>query len=56
MYENRRRLLMDRSVADRIGTTLLTCDVPLQPLPNNEILRKDFDFPEVSEGEIVRYF
>ena len=56
MHVNSRRLLMDRSVPDRIGTTLLTCDVPIQPLPNNEILRKDFDFPEVSEGEIVRYF
>jgi len=56
MHVNSRRLLMDRSVPDRIGTTLLTCDVPIQPLPNNEIMRKDFDFPEVSEGEIVRYF
>ena len=56
MFEINRKLLMDRSVPDRIGTTLLRCDVPIQPLPKHEVLRKNFDFPEVSEGEIVRYF
>ena len=56
MFEINRKLLMDRSVHDRIGTTLLHCDVPIQPLPKHEVLRKNFDFPEVSEGEIVRYF
>ena len=56
MFEINRKLLMDRSVADRIGTTLLRYDVPIQPLPKHEVLRKNFDFPEVSEGEIVRYF
>ena len=56
MFEINRKLLMDRSVPDRIGTTLLRCDVPIQPLPKHEVLRKNFDFPEGSEGEIVRYF
>ena len=56
MFEINRKLLMDRSVPDRIGTTLLSYDVPIQPLPKEELLRKNFEFPEVSEGEIVRYF
>ena len=54
--ENRRRLLMDRSVPGRIGTTLPPLDVPEQELPPNEMLREELDFPEVTEAELVRYF
>ncbi len=54
--ENRRRLLMDRSVPGRIGTTLPANDVPEHKLPPKDMLREELDLPEVSEGEIVRYF
>ena len=52
----RRRLLMDRSVKGRIGASLPPLDVPIQPLPPEEELRDDLVLPEVSEGEVVRYF
>ena len=56
-YEaERRKLLMDRSVPGRIGTTLQPNDVPEAKLPPSDMLRRDLDFPEVSESEIVRYF
>jgi glycine dehydrogenase subunit 2 len=51
-----RRLLMDRSVPGRLGTTLPPLDVPAQELPPREFLREELDMPEVSEGELVRYF
>ena len=54
--EDRRRLLMDRSSPGRIGTTLPPLDVPEQELPSKEMLRDDLELPEVSEGELVRYF
>ena len=54
--ENRRRLLMDRSSPGRIGTTLPPLDVPQQQLPPQEMLRDELEMPEVSEGELVRYF
>ena len=54
--EKRRQLLMDRSVPGRVGTTLPALDVPPQPSPPPEMLRDELDFPEVSEGELVRYF
>ena len=53
---DRRRLLMDRSVPGRMGVSLPESDVPPQPMPPSDTLRDDFDFPEVSENEIVRYF
>ena len=53
---DRRKLLMDRSVPGRIGTTLPPMDVPAQELPPAELLRDGLDMPEVSESEIVRYF
>ena len=56
LEENRRRLLMDRSAPGRIGTTLPPSDVPEHELPPTAMLRADLDFPEVSEGELVRYF
>ncbi len=54
--DTRRRLLMERSVAGRTGTTFPELDVPDQPLPPQELLRGELEMPEVSEGEIVRYF
>lgn len=56
MEAGRRRLLLDRSVPGRIGVTLPQCDVPLAPLPSKHLLRQDLTLPEVSEGELVRYF
>jgi glycine dehydrogenase subunit 2 len=51
-----RRLLMDRSVPGRTGAFLAESDVPKQELPPKEELRKDLKLPEVSEGDVVRYF
>ena len=51
-----RRLIMDRSVAGRVGTTLLPLDVPEHRAPPGELLRGELEMPELSEGEIVRYF
>ena len=51
-----RKLLMDRSVSGRIGATLPDLDVPEAELPPQEMIRKELILPEVSEGEIVRYF
>ncbi len=53
---DRRKLLMDRSKPGRIGTTLPPLDVPLSELPDQAMLRDSLEMPEVSEGEIVRYF
>ena len=54
---DRRKLLMDRSAPGRIGTTLPSLDVPeTSELPDQSLLRGELDMPEVSEGEIVRYF
>ena len=53
---DRRKLLMDRSRSGRIGTTLPPLDVPEAELPASSMLREELDLPEVSEGEIVRYF
>jgi glycine dehydrogenase subunit 2 len=54
--DSRRKLLMDRSVPGRMGVSLPPNDVPEQPLPDSDMLRSEIDFPEVTEGEIVRYF
>ena len=51
-----RRLLMERSVPGRVGFTLPPLDVPEQEAPPAEMIRDDLPMPEVSEGEIVRYF
>ena len=56
VVEDNRKLLMDRSVSGRIGTTLPLLDVPVQTLPDKSMLRDTLEMPEVSEGEIVRYF
>ena len=50
------RLLMDRSVPGRMGVSLPGLDVPPQPLPEGQPLREDLALPELSEGEVVRYF
>ncbi len=54
--QDKRRLLMERSVSGRVGTTFSPLDVPEQPLPPRDMLRGELDLPEVSEGELVRYF
>ena len=54
--ENRRRLLMDRSVPGRVGATLPPMDVPEQEPPPGAMLRDELEMPEVTEGELVRYF
>ena len=56
LSQDRRRLLMDRTVSGRVGATLPKSDVPEQPLPDQDFLRNSLDFPEVSENDIVRYF
>jgi len=56
LEQERRRLLMERSVQGRMGVTLPPLDVPLQELPPREMLREELELPEVSEGEAVRYF
>ena len=56
MGDFHRRLLMDRSVSGRIGATLPELDVPEQDGPPSDLLRVDLEMPEVSEGELVRYF
>ena len=47
---------MERSVPGRVGHTLPPLDVPEQEAPPAEMIRDDLPMPEVSEGEIVRYF
>ncbi|MBI4298837.1 MAG: aminomethyl-transferring glycine dehydrogenase subunit GcvPB [Chloroflexi bacterium] len=56
LVRRRRQLLMDRSVSGRVATTLPPLDVPVQRLPSEELLRRDLQLPEVTEGELVRYF
>lgn len=47
---------MERSVPGRIGSVLPKLDLPLQDLPDHQLLRSDLDMPEVSEPDVVRYF
>ena len=54
--EGRRKLLMDRSVPGRVGATLPPLDVPEQDPPPDSLLRSELALPEISEGELVRYF
>lgn len=51
-----RQLLMDRSRPGRIGVTFPALDVPEQDLPADMALRDELPFPEMSQGEVVRYF
>ena len=51
-----RRTLMQRSIPGRVGANLPDLDVPIQPLPAEQMLRDDLPLPELSEPELVRYF
>ena len=53
---DRRRTLMDRSKRGRTGAALPASDVPPQLMPESSMLRDDLELPEVTEGEVVRYF
>ena len=48
--------LMALSVPGRSGVGMPESDVPAQPLPPGELLRKDLTLPELSELDVVRYF
>ncbi len=48
-------LLFEKSVPGRPGYQLPTLDVPLEPLPTDD-LRKDLELPELSELDVVRHF
>ncbi|MYC31335.1 MAG: glycine dehydrogenase subunit 2 [Chloroflexi bacterium] len=50
------KLLMERSVPGRVGVVTPELDVPVQPLPDGELLRDNLDLPEVSEPGVVQYF
>ena len=50
------RTLMERSVPGRVGASLPPLDVPPQPLPDGALLRDGLELPELTEGEVVRYF
>ena len=50
------RLLMDRSVPDRVGVIAPAADVPAADVPAAAYLRDDLPLPEVSEPEVVQYF
>jgi glycine dehydrogenase subunit 2 len=52
----RRRVLMERSRPGRTGAALPASDVPQQLMPDASLLRDDLELPEVTEGEVVRYF
>ncbi|MBI2303330.1 MAG: aminomethyl-transferring glycine dehydrogenase subunit GcvPB [Chloroflexi bacterium] len=47
---------MERSVAGRQGCSLPACDVPLSQPPPQGLLRQELPLPEVTEGDLVRYF
>ena len=49
-------LLPNISQPGKIGCTLPVLDVPRAELPPEELRRREFEFPEVSEVELVRYF
>ena len=53
---NKRRTLMERSRAGRTGAALPACDVPPQVMPDSSMLRDNLELPEITEGEVVRYF
>jgi glycine dehydrogenase subunit 2 len=53
---DKRRTLMERSKPGRTGAALPASDVPPQIMPEASMLRDDLELPEVTEGEVVRYF
>ena len=48
--------LMEISVPGRAGVRLPESDVPRQPPPPDELVRRDLRLPELSELDVVRYF
>jgi glycine dehydrogenase subunit 2 len=48
-------LIYELSAAGRQAVTLPVCDVPETPLPT-DLLRKELDWPEVSELQVVRHY
>jgi glycine dehydrogenase subunit 2 len=48
-------LIYELSAAGRQAVTLPACDVPETPLPT-DLLRKELDWPEVSELQVVRHY
>jgi glycine dehydrogenase subunit 2 len=48
-------LIYELSAAGRQAVTLPACDVPEIPLPT-DLLRKELDWPEVSELQVVRHY
>jgi len=53
---NTAKLLMERSIANRVGAIIPDSDVPVQELPETNLLRSNLELPEVSEPEVVQYF
>jgi glycine dehydrogenase subunit 2 len=53
---DKRRTLMERSRPGRTGVALPASDVPPQIMPEASMLRDDLELPEITEGEVVRYF
>jgi len=49
-------LLPDISRRGRIGCSLPELDVPASDLPTEELIRGKLELPEVTEGQLVRYF
>jgi glycine dehydrogenase subunit 2 len=49
-------LLPDISKPGKIGCSMPELDVPPSELPPKNLLRRELELPEVSEGELVRYF
>lgn len=47
---------MESSRPGRRGVLLPTLDVPIQPLPEQSLLRENLVLPELSQPEVVRYF
>ena len=48
--------LLDISTPGRSGIRLPESDVPMQPLPDNALLRDNLSLPEVTELGVVRHF
>ena len=54
--DQKRALLMERSVPGRVGASLPPLDVPSHQMPAANLLRSNLDLPELTEPEVVRYF
>ena len=49
-------VLMEQSVAGRVGAVLPPLDVPEASLPDPDLLRDELPLPEVTEPQVVRHF